>query len=153
MPLALILCLSAISQVKDVETSSEDLAKELIAAVKEHFNAWNERDWDTYFKNGEDAVGFGSWSAPPRGKYKKELKILSSKYWLSKVEISEYVMEEEPIVYVIGDTGIVLGNIIERIKTKDSELLSYNVRYSFTYIRSEGEWRRILYHRDVQFSK
>jgi ketosteroid isomerase-like protein len=151
--LVLILCLSAISQVKDVETSSEDLEKELIAAVKEHFKAWNERDWDTYFKNSEDALGFGRWSAQPRPKWKKELKVYGSKLWLNTMEISEYVMEEEPIIYIMGDTGIVLGNIVEKAKPKNGELKSYDVRYSFTFVRSEGEWKRILYHRDVQFSK
>ena len=153
LPLTLILFLSVSSQDKEVDTSSDVLKKELIAAVKEHFNAWNERDWDTYFKNGEDAIGFGRWSAPPRDKFKKELKIFGSKYWLSSMEISEYVMEEEPIVYVMGDTGLVLGKIIERAKPKNGELKSYDVRYSFTFIRSKGKWNRVLYHRDVQFSK
>jgi ketosteroid isomerase-like protein len=151
--LALFLCLPGSSQVKVVETSSDDLAKELIAAVKEHFNAWNERDWDTYFKNGEDAIGFGRWSAPPRDKYPRAAKIFASKYFLNSMEISEYVMEEEPLVYVVGDTGVVLGKIVEKTKPKNGELKSYDVRYSFTFVRSEGKWKRILYHRDVQFSK
>jgi ketosteroid isomerase-like protein len=153
VPLAMILCLSVSSQVKDAEASSEDLEKELISTVKEHFNAWNERDWDTYLKNGEDAIGFGRWSAPPRDKYPKAAKIFASKYFLNLMEISEYVMEEEPIVYVVGDTGIVLGKIVEKAQPKNGELKSYDVRYSFTFVRSEGEWKRILYHRDVQFSK
>jgi ketosteroid isomerase-like protein len=62
-------------------------------------------------------------------------------------------MEEEPIVYVVGDTGIVLGKIVEKAQPKNGELKSYDVRYSFTFVRSEGEWKRILYHRDVQFAK
>jgi ketosteroid isomerase-like protein len=153
LPWVLILCLVVNSQVKDTETSSEDLEKEIIAAVKEHFNAWNERDWDTYFKNAEDAIGFGRWSAPPRNKFPKAAKIFGSKYFLNLMEISEYVMEKEPIVYVMGNTGIVMGNIVEKAKPKNGELKEWDVRYTFTFVRSEGEWKRILYHRDVQFSK
>jgi ketosteroid isomerase-like protein len=153
LPIVLIFCLTAISQDKKVETSSEDLEKELIAVVKEHFNAWNERDWDTYFRNGEDAIGFGRWSAVPRNKFPKTAKIFASKYFLNLMEISEYVMEEEHILYVMGNTGIVLGNIVEKAKPKNGELKEWDVRYTFTFVRSEGEWKRILYHRDVQFSK
>lgn len=109
LPLVLILCLPVSSQVKETDSSADDLEKELIATVKRHFNAWNERDWVTYFENSEDVIGFGRWSAPPRDRMPKAAKLFGSKYFLNLMEISEYVMEEEPIVYVVGDTGLVLG--------------------------------------------
>jgi ketosteroid isomerase-like protein len=68
------------------------------------------------------------------------------------MEISEYVIDEEPIVYVVGDTGLVMGKAIEKAKPKLGEMKSYDVRYSYTFIRSEGKWKMVLYHRDVQFS-
>jgi ketosteroid isomerase-like protein len=153
LPLALILCLTVSSQVKEAENSSEDLEKELRATVKSYYHAWNGRDLDTYFEISADAIGFGRWTAPPRDKMPKKTQVNVSEYFLKIMEISEYVMEEEPIVYVVGDTGLVLGKIIEKAKPKNGELKSYDVRYSLTFIRSEGKWKLVLYHRDVQFSK
>jgi ketosteroid isomerase-like protein len=151
--LVLILCLSANSQVKVVETSSQELEKELRATVKSYYHAWNERDFDTYFEISGDAIGFGRWTALPRDRMPKETQVNLSEYFLRIMEASEYVMEEEPIVYVMGDTGLVLGKIVEKAKPRNGELKSYNVRYSLTFIRLEGKWKLVLYHRDVQFSK
>lgn len=41
LPMVLILCIAVIGQEKGTETNSEDLEKELIATVMNHFNAWN----------------------------------------------------------------------------------------------------------------
>jgi len=57
--LGLVFCLSLNSQVKEAETSSEDLEKELRATIARMLKANREHDLDTKFEIQGDAIGYG----------------------------------------------------------------------------------------------
>jgi hypothetical protein len=148
----LILCLSVISQVKEAETSSDDLEKELRATLESYRKAVNERDFDTMDEIEGVPIGYGSRSKPPR-LWNKKFLMFANKLFLNSMEIYEIIPVGEDIVRVVGDVGLVLENWIEQSKPKGGELKSIEVRSSLTFIRVDGEWKLALYHRDVQFSK
>jgi ketosteroid isomerase-like protein len=152
IPLILIFCLSVISQVNETDTSSEDLEKEFKATVESYFKAWNERELDTINEMYGDTVGFGYRNAAPRI-YSKEFMQAANKWIFDSYEVFETIPKDDYIVRVVGNVGLVLGNFVEKFKPKEGELESIEFRSSMTFIRVEGKWQMVLYHRDVQFSK
>ena len=149
LPMALILCLSVSSQVKEVETSSDDLEKELRETLDSYRKAVNEGDLDTITEIEGEAIGYGCRTPAPRLLFNKKL----NKWFFDSMEIFEWIPKDDPIIRVVGDVGMVLGTFIEKTKPKGSELQSTEVRSSMAFIRVEGKWKLALYHRDIQFAK
>ena len=137
----------------DADTSSEDLKKELIEALNKWAEAWNTRNIDSVIEITGDAVGYGRRTVEPRDKRKEDVMRDIYEKWLDMMEVEELILKKDPIVYVVGDTGLVLTAYVERSKPKGGEMKIFNVRCSFTFVRSEGKWKMVLYHRDMQHSK
>jgi hypothetical protein len=149
LPIVLVFCLSTYSQVSDVETSSNDLEKELRGALKQLFKAWDDGDLDTMAKIEGDVICYGYRTPAPRLIYNEKLR----KFFYSSMEIFETNQRDDPTIRVIGDVGLVLGTFTEKFKRKGDELESIEGRFSMTFIRVDGKWKLALYHRDVQFDK
>ena len=147
--LVLILCLILSSQVKETETSSQELEKELRATLKRLVKAWNEHDLDTITKIIGDSMGYGYRTPAPRLIYNRK----RNKWFYDSMEIFETIPKDNPIIRVVGNVGIVIGILIEKFKPKGGELQTIEVRFSMTFIRVDGKWKRVLYHRDTQFAK
>jgi hypothetical protein len=148
-PLVLVLCLGAISQVKEAETSSEDLEKELRVAVEQLFKAWDEGDIDMQTEIEGDVICYGYRTPAPRLVYNEK----GRKWFYSLMEIFETNQKDDPTIRVIGDVGLVLGTFTEKFKPKRGEWKSIEGRFSMTFIRVDGKWKLALYHRDTQFAK
>ena len=154
LPIVLILCLTVSSQVKDAETSSEDLEKELRTTLKQFFKAWNEPDIDMQVEIEGDAIGYGYRGSRQRVFVnEKILKIRRIRFY-DRMETFEAVFNEEDAVFrVVGDVGLVLGSFKEKFKPKGGELQTIEVRTSMSFIRVDGKWKLALFHRDIQFAK
>jgi ketosteroid isomerase-like protein len=148
----LLLCHSVNSQVKEKDTSSENLEKEFKATMESYLKAWNKRDLDTINEMYGDTIGFGYRNPAPRI-YNKEFMQAANKWVLDSYEIFETIPKDDYIVRVVGNVGLVLGTFIEKFKPKEGELESIEFRFSMTFIRVEGKWQMVLYHRDIQFAK
>jgi len=149
IPIALILCLLASSQVKEAETGSEDLEKELRAIANQLFKAWNESDLDTMSEIEGGAISYGYRTPAPRLFFDEKLM----KWFYNSMEIFETYQKDEPIIRIVGDVGFALGTFTEKFKPKRGEWKSIEGRFSMTFIRVDGEWKLALYHRDTQFAK
>jgi ketosteroid isomerase-like protein len=150
--LILSICLSASSQVKDGESSSKALEKELRATVERLLKAWNEQDLDTASEIQGDAIGYGYRTKPPRLWNEKTSKA-ANKWFFASMEIFETNLKDDLIVRVEGSVGLALGSFIEKFKPKGGELQTIEGRISTTFIRADGKWKMVLYHRDTQFAK
>ena len=153
LPLALILCLSVSSQVKEAETSSEELEIELRATIETLLKAGKEHDLDTIIEITGGAIGYGYRSKTLRTPDEKLLRAGHKMFWDS-IESYEIIPNEEDVIYrIVGNVGFVLGTFIEKIKPKGGELQTIEVRTSMTLLRVDGKWKNVLYHRDTQFAK
>ena len=153
LPLVLILCLAVISQVKDAETSTADLEKELKATIAKLVKAGRERDLDTKFEIQGDAIGYGYRSKAPRKPNEKLARVGSKMFWNS-METFEVIPNEESVVFhIVGNVGVVLGTFTEKFKPKGGELQTIEVRFSMTFAKIDGKWKQVQYHRDIQFAK
>ena len=153
LPLVLILCLTVISQVKDVDTSSEDLEKELRATIARLLKASKEQDLDTKFEIQGDAIGYGYRTKAPRIPNEKLFRA-GNKMFRDSMESFEVIPNyEDVVIRIIGNVGVILGTFTEKFKPKGGELQTIEVRYSMTYAKIDGKWKQVQYHRDTQFSK
>jgi len=98
LPLVLILCLSAYSQVKDAETSSEDLEQELRATIERLLKAHKEHDLDTMFEIEGDSIGYGYRTKAPRVPNEKLYRFGNKMFWDS-MESFEITANEDDFVY------------------------------------------------------
>lgn len=95
LPLALILCLTVSSQVKEIETSSEDLEKELRATLEQFLKAWSSGDIDTITEIRGDAIGYGYRNPFPR-LFNKEFMKAANERFLDSMEIFEVTLTCPP---------------------------------------------------------
>jgi hypothetical protein len=151
--LGLVLCLTVSNQVKEAETSSEDLEKELRATITRMLIAHNEHDLDTMYEIQGDAIGYGYRSKAPRIPSEKLFRAGNKRFWDS-METFEVMPNYEDVIFrIIGDVGVILGTFTEKFKPKGGELQTIEVRFSMTFAKIDGKWKQVQYHRDAQFSK
>jgi hypothetical protein len=152
IPLTLILCLAVISQVKEPETSSEDLEKELMATIERMLISGKENDLDTVYEISGDAIGYGYRSKAPRTHDEKQFRA-GYQMFLDSVEFYEIIPSEDFFIRIFGNVGVILGGFTEKFKPKGGELQTIEVRTSMTFAKIDGKWKQVQYHRDTQFSK
>jgi ketosteroid isomerase-like protein len=148
----LFVCLAGISQVKDAEISSEDLEKELRATIARMLVAGKEHDLDTMYEIQGDAIGYGYRSKDPRIHSEKSFRAGNEKFWDSMESFEAIPNEEDAVVRIIGNVGVVLASFTEKFKRKDGESHTIEVRISMTFAKIDGKWKQVQYHRDAQFS-
>ena len=151
--LGLVFCLSLSSQVKEEETSSEDLEKELRATIARKEIARKAHDLDTMYEISGDAIGFGYRSKAPRLHNEKSFGEGNKRFWDSMESFEIIANKEDFVFHIIGNVGVILGTFTEKFKPKGGELQTREVRYSTTYAKIDGKWKQVQYHRDVQFAK
>lgn len=153
IPFVLIICITLNSQVNEVETSSKDLEKELLATVEQFFNNWTKPDIDKQVELEGNAIGYG-YRGPRQRIFTHERLKMRRPGFYARMETYEAIFNKEnAVVRVVGDVGLVLTNFTEKFKPKDGELQTVEVRTSMTFIRVEGKWKLALFHRDNQFAK
>jgi len=124
--------------------SADDL-DDLKATTQRYANAWNTRDLDTILEI-EDASGFGYSTAFPRPLIDKEqLRKAYARYFemMELIRVTTYKDEYR----VIGNTGLVWGLYSQTTKQKNGPLRTVYLRHASTYVKSEGKWKLVLYHR------
>jgi len=103
--LALILCLSVISQVKETKASSEDLEKELRATIARLLKAGKDQDLATMLEIRGDAIGYGYRSKALRIPNEKLFRAGNKSFWDSMETFEIIPNEEDAVVRIIGNVG------------------------------------------------
>jgi len=137
-----------------IDKASADELEEFKAALERYTNACTNLDAEAMAEIEAEAIGFGSGRMKPRdhATMDKERRIAVLKRYRAKFEVFEWITTYD-IVKVVGNTGIACGRTIDKMKPIGGELEMNQGRQSVTYLKKNGQWKMILYHRDIPASK
>ena len=139
----------------NIEKASADELEEFKAALERYTNACTNLDAEALAEIEAEAIGFGSSGRMhPRdhATMDKERRIAGLKRYRSKFEVYESTLTYD-IVKVVDNTGIACGHYIDKMKPIGGELETIQARQSVTYLKKNGQWKMILYHRDIPANK
>lgn len=130
---------------------SEDY-QQVMEAINKWTNSLNQKDFDTFYEIEKESFGYGWRGSGFRDQPKdRGRKIQAISNWQSSMQLYTCGFEPEK-VKIVGDTAFVCGIFLEDITEKDGSRKNNKVRTSMAWIKSDGEWKLALYHRDTQFT-
>jgi ketosteroid isomerase-like protein len=125
---------------------------EVTEAINKWIKSLNQKDFDTFYEIENESFGYGwrggTFRDTPTDKEQKKHNLMG---FLNSVQLYQCRFEPSKIE-VIGDTALVCGNYIEDITNQDDSIIQNNVRTSMTWIKRQGKWKLMQYHRDTQFT-
>jgi len=125
--------------------------QELMNEYRRWCDAWNNQDLDTVFEIQGESVGYGYRTQNIRINPNPDAK-RSTREWFSTLKSIQMVSEEENF-RVIGHTGIVWGSFSEHIVEHDGTNRIVFGRYTMTWVKKDGKWEILMFHRDNIFNR
>ena len=121
-----------------------DEVDSLRASFEREIAAFNARDLETLMGNQHDhVVALNPASpAPVDGKTARRQAYQTTFAATESVTVTP----QHPQFRVIDNTGMVWGEYTVAAKPKDKPLTTNSVRFTRTYVKSDGQWRLVLYH-------
>jgi ketosteroid isomerase-like protein len=125
---------------------------QLMEAIGRWTDSLNRKDFDVFYEIEKESFGYGWRGSGFRDQpIDREMKIRNISNWRSSIKGYTCVFEPEK-VRIVGDTALVCGVFHEEITEKDGSKGNNNVRTSMAWLKTDGQWRLALYHRDTQFT-
>lgn len=123
---------------------------DLKAAQERYLKAWGARDLDALVEfEGGTSAGFGYTTAFPRPQSpdKDSFRRALEQYFnvMEFIRITPHTAQFR----VLGDTGLVWGHYAQTTKQKSGVVRTVYLRFAHTYMRIDGKWRLVLYHRSL----
>lgn len=106
--------------------------------------AFNARDLETLMSNQHDHVVALNPASPTPVDGKTARRQAYQTLFTTTESVT--VTPKNPQFRVINNTGIVWGEYTIAAKPKDKPLMTNSVRFTRTYVKSDGQWRLVLYH-------
>lgn len=129
--------------------SADDL-DDLKAAQERYLKAWEARDIDTIVEfEGGTAAGFGYTTAFPRPLLTKEAFRQAMEQYFNNIIDFIRITPHTADFRVLGNTGLVWGHYAQTTKQKSSLIRTVYIRFAHTYMKIDGTWRLVLYHRSL----
>ena len=134
-----------------IDTALADELEDFKAALERYTNACKNLDAEAMFEIESEAMGLSqSGRMKPRdhGTIDKDRRIAGLKRYRAKFEFFESITTYDK-VKVVGNTGIACGHFTDKMKPIGGDLETIQGRQSVTYIKKDGYWKMVLYHRDI----
>lgn len=129
--------------------SADDL-DDLKAAQERYLKAWEARDIDTIVEfEGGTAAGFGYTTAFPRPLGTKEVFRQAIERYFTDIIDFIRITPNTADFRVLGNTGLVWGHYAQTTKQKSGFIRTVYLRFAHTYMKIDGKWRLVLYHRSL----
>ena len=125
--------------------------QELVNEYHRWSEAWNNQDVDTILEIQGESVGYGYRTNEIRINPNPDAKKLTRE-WFSTMK-SIIGEDNEVNVRVIADTGLVWGSFVEHIVEHDGTSRDVFVRSTLTWVKKEGVWKLVMFHRDNLFNR
>lgn len=121
-----------------------DEVDSLRASFEREIAAFNARDLETLMSNQhERVVALNPTSPTPvDGKTARQQAYQTTFATTENVTVTP----KHPQFRVIDNTGVVWGEYMIAAKPKDKPLTTNSVRFTRTYVKSDGQWLLVLYH-------
>lgn len=136
-------------QVATCARTAEERDRESLKAAHERMlKAWSDHDIETIVEICNGAVGFGHSTAFPRpirveGPFRKGLKEFYDMMDVFTITLisADYM--------VVENTGVAWGHLMYTSKQKDGPQRMIYQRYVHTFVRRNGVWKQVSYHRSL----
>ena len=136
----------------NIDMAISDELEEFKAVLERYTNACKDLDAEAMAEIEAEAYGFSSSGRmKPRdhSKMNKESRKAGLKRYRAKFETYKSITTYD-IIKVVGNTGIACGSFTDKMKPIGGELEIIQGRQSVTYLKKDGQWKMVLYHRDIQ---
>jgi len=121
-----------------------DEVNDLRASFEHEIAAFNARDLETLMDNQhEHVVALNPASSTPVDGKPARRQAYQTIFATTQ---SVTVTPKQPQFRVIDNTGIVWGEYTIETKLKDKPPTTNSARFTRTYVKSDGQWRLLLYH-------
>ena len=145
----LLICISILSFIvapKVILAADED---DLKAANLKLFHAWDSLDAETLASLiSQGAVGYNPDAAFPIVGPMKSTQAERTEYLTTYLQNMERVFMNPYNIQgrVFGNTGILWGHVTVSVKQKGEPGQTWYLRYTSTWIKSDGQWHIIMNH-------
>ena len=116
----------------------------LRASFEREIAAFNAHDLETLMGNQHDLVVALNPASPTPVDGKAARRQAYQTLFATTETVT--VTPKNPQFRVIDNTGIVWGEYTIAAKPKDKPLTTNSARFTRTYVKSDGQWRLVLYH-------
>ena len=147
IPFVLLVLLSPVLNAPD---AGADELMEFMTAVERYTSSYNYWDVDTIVDIEAEAIGLNSYSkylvdnkTIDKQRTKKALKESLSQYEYYDVHMLTLQAD------VFGNTGVASGSVNISRKHREYPIVSAKTRWSSTWIKKDGEWKLIFFHREL----
>jgi len=144
------ILLVLLSLVLSPPNASADELMEFMTAVERYTSSYNHWDVDTLVDIEAEAIGLDSYSkylvnnkTIEKQRTKKGMKEILSQYEYYNVQMLTLQAD------VFGNTGVASGSVNISRKHKEYPIVSAKIRWSSTWIKKDGEWKLIFFHREL----
>ena len=125
--------------------------EELVKVFRAYAEAVNTKDIETCYKYESDSFGYGYRSPEYREVRNKSDYVKAMENFYASMKDYEFRINNQH-VKTFNDVGFVSGEYTERIVEKDDTVRHVNGRGTSTWMKIDGNWKLLLYHRDTQFN-
>ena len=150
----LSILLAILTFAVQIDNATADELDEFKEALKIYTNAWENFSTENAQVVAEieaEAIGFSSSGRMTPRDYTtmdKNIRTTRLKRYRAGFEVFEF-SETWVKVKVFGNTGIACGHFTIKKKTTGGALETIQGRESLTYLKKDGQWIMVLYHRDI----
>ena len=140
-----LMCTLLLFSFQPIPTTDDEALESLKATEARRLAALNTRDVDTIVEIEGESVGFGWASTASRKNEPASFKVRIER-WLGTMEHFEIELLDDDY-RVIGNTGLVIGELVRRETPIEGKPLIRRLRYSATYVLEGKQWYMVQYHR------
>ena len=138
-----------------IDSVCADEFLEFKAALELYTKACKNLDAEAMAELEAEAIGFSqSGRMKPRdhSAFDKERRIAGFKKYRAKYEVYESIVTYD-VIKVVDNTGIACGHFTDKRKPIGGELETIKGRQTVTFTKKDGQWKMVLYHRDIPINK
>ena len=129
--------------------TDEDVANH----ARKLWDAWQSNDPDRILDVYTGGLGFGYRTREARDTYgdKASYKKVNDGWWAMVEQTMDYYIFKLDELHTrsFGDFGMAWGFYHEKFKVKGKDAVEFRGRFSQTFVRDQGEWKMLFYHRDM----
>jgi len=145
---AMLLAIVGIVAAVQAQTTEDKDTASLKAAHERMLKAWSDHDIETIVEICNGAAGFGHSTAFPRPKRVAGPSRKGLKEFYDSMDVFTITLISAEYM-VVDNTGVAWGHLMYTSKQKGCAQRNIYQRYVHTFVRQNGVWKQVSYHRSL----